>query len=64
MTGWDAEAFFTLHAELPREGPGETADVAWAAEHGGNPGMRASSTPPAGPAAISARSCARPRRGT
>lgn len=29
---WDAESFFTLHADLPREGPGETADVAWAAE--------------------------------
>ena len=29
---FDAEAFFTVHAELPREGPGETADVAWAAE--------------------------------
>ncbi|PWK62595.1 class I SAM-dependent methyltransferase [Roseicyclus mahoneyensis] len=25
------DAFFTLHADLPREGPGETADVAWAA---------------------------------
>ncbi|MBO6603801.1 MAG: class I SAM-dependent methyltransferase [Roseicyclus sp.] len=24
-------AFFRLHADLPREGPGETADVAWAA---------------------------------
>jgi len=24
-------AFFTLHADLPREGPGEAADVAWAA---------------------------------
>ncbi|QBY02672.1 class I SAM-dependent methyltransferase [Rhodophyticola sp. CCM32] len=24
-------AFFTLHADLPREGPGETADVTWAA---------------------------------
>jgi SAM-dependent methyltransferase len=32
---WDAEAFFTLHADLPREGPGETADVAWAAEVAG-----------------------------
>jgi SAM-dependent methyltransferase len=35
--GWDPEAFFTLHAELPREGPGETADVAWAAEMAGTP---------------------------
>lgn len=26
---WDA--FFTLHRDLPREGPGEPADVAWAA---------------------------------
>ncbi len=26
-----AEAFFTLHRDLPREGPGEAADVAWAA---------------------------------
>lgn len=25
------EAFFTLHRDLPREGPGEPADVAWAA---------------------------------
>jgi SAM-dependent methyltransferase len=33
----DAEAFFTLHAELPREGPGETADVAWAAEQAQTP---------------------------
>jgi SAM-dependent methyltransferase len=34
MSG-DAESFFTLHADLPREGPGETADVAWAAELAG-----------------------------
>ncbi len=26
------EAFFTLHRDLPREGPGEAADVAWAAK--------------------------------
>lgn len=32
---WDAENFFKLHADLPREGPGETADVAWAAEVAG-----------------------------
>lgn len=31
MSDWPDEAFFTLHADLPREGPGETADVAWAA---------------------------------
>lgn len=39
--GFDAEAFFTLHADLPREGPGETGDVAWAAEVAGlAPGAR------------------------
>lgn len=27
-----SDAFFTLHRDLPREGPGEPADVAWAAE--------------------------------
>ncbi|MEM8555344.1 MAG: class I SAM-dependent methyltransferase [Pseudomonadota bacterium] len=27
---WPGEAFFTLHHDLPREGPGEAADVAWA----------------------------------
>jgi len=32
-----SDAFFTLHADLPREGPGETADVAWAAEVAGLP---------------------------
>lgn len=32
MSDWPMDAFFTLHADLPREGPGETADVAWAAE--------------------------------
>mmetsp|Transcript_381 Transcript_381/g.614 ORF Transcript_381/g.614 Transcript_381/m.614 type:complete len:82 (-) Transcript_381:8-253(-) len=32
MSAWDKESFFTIHADLPREGPGETADVAWAAE--------------------------------
>ncbi|MEM7720972.1 MAG: class I SAM-dependent methyltransferase [Pseudomonadota bacterium] len=38
---WDAENFFKLHADLPREGPGETADVAWAAEVAGlNPDAR------------------------
>ena len=29
------KAFFTLHRDLPREGPGEAADVAWAAETAG-----------------------------
>lgn len=29
------EAFFQLHRDLPREGPGEDADVAWAAEVAG-----------------------------
>lgn len=31
MTDWDSESFFKIHADTPREGPGETADVAWAA---------------------------------
>ncbi|AHM05338.1 Methyltransferase type 12 [Roseibacterium elongatum DSM 19469] len=35
MGAFDAENFFILHADLPREGPGETADVAWAAEVAG-----------------------------
>ncbi|MBF9036375.1 methyltransferase domain-containing protein [Rhodobacterales bacterium HKCCE2091] len=35
------EAFFTLHSDLPREGPGEAADVAWAvAKAGTAPGSR------------------------
>lgn len=29
------EEFFTIHAGLPRQGPGETSDVAWAAEQAG-----------------------------
>ncbi|WP_227269373.1 class I SAM-dependent methyltransferase [Roseobacter weihaiensis] len=29
------EAFFDLHRDLPREGPGEPADVAWAADVAG-----------------------------
>ncbi len=29
------KAFFTLHRDLPREGPGERGDVAWAAELAG-----------------------------
>lgn len=32
MSQFDRESFFKIHADLPREGPGETADVAWAAE--------------------------------
>lgn len=32
MTQFDRENFFKIHADLPREGPGETADVAWAAD--------------------------------
>ncbi len=41
MTDWPDTAFFTLHADLPREGPGETADVAWAARLAGlSPGAR------------------------
>lgn len=35
MSAWDKESFFKIHADLPREGPGETADVAWAAEVAG-----------------------------
>ena len=34
MSAPDA-AFFTLHQDLPREGPGEAADVAWAAQVAG-----------------------------
>ncbi|ABD54878.1 SAM-dependent methyltransferase [Jannaschia sp. CCS1] len=41
MSAWDKESFFKIHADLPREGPGETADVAWAAEVAGlRPGAR------------------------
>ena len=29
------DAFFTLHADLPREGPGVPADVAWATDLAG-----------------------------
>lgn len=32
MSQFDKESFFKIHEDLPREGPGETADVAWAAE--------------------------------
>ena len=28
----EMDAFFTLHRDLPREGPGEAADVAWVAK--------------------------------
>lgn len=31
------EAFFTVHDGLPREGPGEAADVAWALDVAGTP---------------------------
>lgn len=38
---FDSENFFKIHADTPREGPGETADVAWAAEVAGMaPGAR------------------------
>lgn len=33
----DMSAFFKLHRDLPREGPGEAADVAWAAKTAGLP---------------------------
>ena len=32
---FDEAAFFTLHRDLPREGPGEAGDVAWAASVAG-----------------------------
>ena len=32
---FEQDAFFTLHRDLPREGPGEGADVAWAAHVAG-----------------------------
>lgn len=32
---FNPEAFFTLHRDLPREGPGEPADIAWAARLAG-----------------------------
>lgn len=35
MSDFDRESFHTIHADLPREGPGETADVAWAVEVAG-----------------------------
>ncbi|MFK7835127.1 MAG: trans-aconitate 2-methyltransferase [Sulfitobacter sp.] len=31
------KAFFELHRDLPREGPGEAADIQWAAEVAGTP---------------------------
>ncbi len=37
MTGAYWDAFFELHRDLPREGPGEPADVAWAAKLAGLP---------------------------
>lgn len=35
MTDTANDAFFKLHRDLPREGPGEAADVAWAAARAG-----------------------------
>ena len=35
MSTDDMKAFFALHRDLPREGPGEAADVAWAAGQAG-----------------------------
>jgi trans-aconitate methyltransferase len=35
MSSDSMEAFFTLHRDLPREGPGEAADVVWAAQLAG-----------------------------
>ena len=32
---WDPDVFFTLHRDLPREGPGLPADVYWAAQKAG-----------------------------
>ena len=41
MGAFAPDAFFQLHADLPREGPGEAADVAWAAKLAGlNPEAR------------------------
>ena len=41
MGEFDLDAFFQLHADLPREGPGEAADVVWAAALTGlNPAAR------------------------
>ncbi|MGZ2258196.1 class I SAM-dependent methyltransferase [Roseobacter sp. A03A-229] len=37
MTQAEWDAFFTLHRDLPREGPGEPGDVAWAADLAGTP---------------------------
>ena len=33
MSPEDRAAFFTVHCDLPREGPGEAADVLWALGH-------------------------------
>lgn len=33
MTPEEREAFFTIHRDLPREGPGEADDVRWAISH-------------------------------
>ncbi|MCX7559526.1 class I SAM-dependent methyltransferase [Sulfitobacter sp. F26204] len=37
MTSDPTQAFFTLHRDLPREGPGEPADIHWAASVAGTP---------------------------
>lgn len=37
MSSDDMTAFFELHRDLPREGPGEPGDVAWAAKTAGLP---------------------------
>jgi len=37
MTEADRDGFFVLHADLPREGPGDPADVAWAADLAATP---------------------------
>lgn len=34
---WPADAFFELHKDLPREGPGDPADIAWATSLGSLP---------------------------
>lgn len=51
----DWDAFFALHRDLPREGPGEAADVAWALEVAGvAPGARVADAG-CGPGRISRR---------
>lgn len=45
------KAFFTLHRDLPREGPGERGDVSWAAEVAGLPSDAAICDAACGPGA-------------